>query len=46
MYTSPELNAATIKLIYNARKNGKLLGQTTQTTPSRGALVWSDEQYI
>jgi len=26
MYTSPELNAATIKLIYNARKNGKLLG--------------------
>ena len=23
MYTSPELNAATTKLIYNARKNGK-----------------------
>jgi hypothetical protein len=26
MYTSPELNAATTKLIYNARKNGKILG--------------------
>ena len=25
-YTSPELNAATTKLIYNARKNGKILG--------------------
>ena len=26
MYTSPELNAATTKLIYNARKNNKILG--------------------